>query len=100
MPINQFFNRLFTADEQEQIRSFNKKEPLMTARRAFVLFAYMSDYPIYDIQQCVNRNFRQTRYLIDKAAELYSVRDREITRIIEKYETTLGQPDKPDTNID
>ena len=72
----------------------------MTARRAFVLFAYMRDYSIYEIQRCVNRNQRQIRYLIDKAADLYSVGDAEITRIIEKYETTLGQSNRTDSETD
>lgn len=98
--IHKLFDTLFNAADQERIRSFDKSEPLLTERKAFILFAYMLGYGEYDIARCVNRKKRQVRYLIDKAEDLYSTRDKEITRIIEKYETTLGQSDGSNSKTD
>lgn len=98
--ISLIFDKLFTEQEQAQIRSRNRSEPLLTARKAFILFAYMKDYSIYEIYRCVERSVRQTLYLLAKAEDLYSVNDAEMHKLIEKYESTLAEPDRICTETD
>jgi len=93
------FELLFEPDEREIIRSKSRKEPYETLRKAFILFAYILDYSEYEIGRCTERNRRQTRYLLNKASDLYSVRDAEITRIIERYEATLERFENTNSGI-
>lgn len=88
--IEKLFNKLFTDEERIIIRSKCRAEPWNTIRQAWMLYAYMCDYSIRDIGWCTNRNKRQTRYLIDRAEQLYSVNDRELHIFIEKYEREMA----------
>lgn len=87
--IEKLFNLVFDPNERSLIRSRCRAEPWITARKAWMLFAYMNNYSIRDIGWCSNRNNRQTRYLIDKAEELYSVNDRDLHNFIRRYETKM-----------
>jgi hypothetical protein len=88
--IEKLFNKLFTDEERIIIRSKCRAEPWNTIRQAWMLYAYMCGYSIRDIGWCTNRNKRQTRYLIDRAEQLYSVNDRELHIFIEKYEREMA----------
>lgn len=84
------FNIIFSVKERGFIRSKCRAEPWNTMRQAWMLFAYMCDYSIRDIGWCTNRNNRQTRYLLEKAEDLYSVNDRELHIYIEQYERKMA----------
>lgn len=88
--IEKLFNKLFTDEERIIIRSKCRAEPWNTIRQAWMLYAYMCGYSIRDIGWCTNRNKRQTRYLINRAEQLYSVNDRELHIFIEKYEREMA----------
>ena len=98
--IEMLFNRLFDHQERERIRSRTRSEPTETARKAWILFAYMNDFSIYDIAWCTSKNIRQVRYLLNKAEDLFSINDKELHRYIEKYERTLAQPCGADSATD
>ena len=87
--IQKLFNLIFDPSERILIRSRCRAEPWITARKAWMLFAYMNNYSTRDIGWCTNRNNRQARYLIDKAEELYSVNDRDLHNFIREYETKV-----------
>lgn len=87
--IEKLFNLIFDPSERTLIRSRCRAEPWITARKAWMLFAYMNNYSTRDIGWCTNRNNRQARYLIDKAEELYSVNDRDLHNFIREYETKV-----------
>jgi len=89
--IEHLFNFIFTIEERKNIRARSgKTEPWNTMRKAWILFAYMNDYSTRDIGWCTNRNNRQTRYLLEKAEELYSVNDRELHIYIKQYEKKVA----------
>ncbi|MDD3901911.1 MAG: hypothetical protein PHX22_11875 [Dysgonamonadaceae bacterium] len=87
--IEKLFNLIFDPSERTLIRSRCRAEPWITARKAWMLFAYMNNYSTRDIGWCTNRNNRQARYLIEKAEELYSVNDRDLHNFIREYETKV-----------
>lgn len=88
--IEKLFNKLFTEEERTKIRSRTRVEPVETMRKAWILFAYMRDYSPYDIAWCTNRKYRQVRYLLGKASDLFSTNDNIIHSYIKKYEKALG----------
>lgn len=98
--IEKLFNRLFPEHVQIRIRSGIRSEPIETMRKAWILYAYMSDYSIYDIARCTNRRPRQVKYLLSKAEDLFSVNDKELHSYIDKYERTLGESGGTDTKND
>lgn len=98
--IEMLFNRLFDQQEREKIRSRTRSEPTETARKAWILFAYMNDYSIYDIAWCTSKNIRQVRYLLSKAEDLFSINDKELHRYIKRYERTMAQPGGTNSEID
>lgn len=98
--IEALFNQLFTEDDRIRIRSRTRSEPTETERKAWILFAYMSDYSIYDIAWCTNRKSRQVKYLLAKAEDLFSVNDRTLLSFIEKYERALEQSGGSDSKND
>ena len=99
MMLEKLFNRLFSPEEREKIRSRSRKEPTESERKAWILFAYMNDFRLHDIARSTSRNIRQARYLLSKAEDLFSVNDREIHRYIDKYERTLEESGRTDTEI-
>ncbi|MDD2300459.1 MAG: hypothetical protein PHU69_12590 [Fermentimonas sp.] len=98
--IEKLFNQIFTNEERIIIKSKCRAEPYNTMRQAWMLFAYMCDYSVRDIGWCTNRNNRQTRYLIDKAGELYSVNDRELHIYIKEYERKMANACRVGTKVD
>lgn len=88
--IEKLFNSIFTANERMKIQDRNRSEPWLTMRKAWILYAYMCDYPLRDIARSVNRNNRQARYLLEKAEDLFSVNDREIHNYIGTYERKVA----------
>lgn len=100
MLLENIFITIFDEKERIEIRSAKKFEPLITRRKAFILWAYMNGYSEYEIARCINRNARQTRYLLEKAEDLYFIGDRELTRIMKSYEEKLGKPCERYTKID
>lgn len=89
--IEDLFNIVFNEVERVKIRSRGRSEPWETMRKAWILFAYFNDFSLYDIAWCTHKNRRQTRYLLERAEDLYSINDREIHKLILKYEATLGK---------
>lgn len=95
--IEKLFNQIFNPNERTLIRSRCRAEPWVTARKAWMLFAYMNNYSTRDIGWCTNRNNRQARYLIEKAEDLYSVNDRDIHNFIRQYETKVENASRIDS---
>lgn len=88
--IDKLFDSVFNANERMRIQEASRSEPWLTMRKAWILYAYMCDYPLRDIARSINRNNRQTRYLLEKAEDLFSVNDRELHRYIENYERKMA----------
>lgn len=96
--IEKLFYKLFPSeDDRTRIRSRTRSEPTETMRKAWILYAYISDYSIHDIAWCTGRNVRQVKYLLSKAEDLFSVNDKELHIYIEKYERAVDESGGTDT---